>query len=76
MPAQNDNAQLTLSSATPREFIPAGDVQPGDFTHITGYRRVTRIDRKPRKRTVRLHWVDGSSRVLRYDDRIRVRHGR
>ncbi len=75
MPTPQSN-QLALSTAQPREIIAAREIIVGDFTHITGYRRVCRVDVRPRKRTVRLHWVDGSSRVLRFDERVRVHHGR
>ncbi len=63
--------QLTLSSSRARAVVPVQDIQAGDFTHVTGYRRVKRVQLHPRKRTVRLYWLT-EARTFRYDETLKV----
>lgn len=58
---------MALREATPRLHLPVAAVQPGDFTHVTGFRRVAAVQIKPRRQEVVLTWVDGDRKTFLFD---------
>lgn len=48
----------------PRERAEVQTIRPGDFTHITGFRRVAGVLVRPRRKEVKITWADGSDAVF------------